>query len=414
MVRRLPKIILPFAVLGVAVVIAVIFVATKPELAREPVTERSWVVAAVTVSFGDVRPALHVFGQVVAGREVDLRALVAGPVVEIGPNFVEGGRVAKGELLIAIDAFDYEAAFDEWIARREEADARLNEIAARLEYEIQSLAHDNDQLELIERDAVRKAELFGRGAVSQKLVDDAQLALSRQMQIVTSRLTSVRTEEARRDQQVAVRDRLDVGVRRAARDLERIRLVAPFDSFLARTNAAVGKRLSANDLVATLISADRLEVRLHLSDAQYGRILDDEGTLEGRTATVAWTIGTRTMMFPSVIDRLSARIDTASGGVDLYALIDGAGFESPLRPGAFVEIEMPDRLYRNVARLPGSAVHAGRRVYVVRDGRLEERFVEVAARTGADVLVRGDIAAGERIVITSFAEIGPGLKVEVR
>ena len=215
--RRLPKVVLPFAVLGAAVVIAMIFVATKPELAREPVTERSWVVAAVTVSFGDVRPALRVFGQVVAGREVDLRALVAGPVVEIGPNFVEGGRVRQGELLIAIDAFDYRAAFDEWIARREEADARLNEIAARLEYEIQSLAHDNDQLELIERDAVRKAELFGRGAVSQKLVDDAQLALSRQMQIVTSRLTSVRTEEARRDQQVAVRDRLDVGVRRAAR-----------------------------------------------------------------------------------------------------------------------------------------------------------------------------------------------------
>jgi multidrug efflux pump subunit AcrA (membrane-fusion protein) len=129
---------------------------------------------------------------------------------------------------------------------------------------------------------------------------------------------------------------------------------------------------------------------------------------------VGWTVGARTMMFPSVIDRLSARIDTASGGVDLYALIDGAGFESPLRPGAFVEIEMPDRLYRNVARLPGSAVHAGRRVYVVRDGRLEERFVEVAARTGADVLVRGDIAGGERIVITRFAEIGPGLKVEVR
>jgi RND family efflux transporter MFP subunit len=413
-IRRLPKIILPFAVLGAAVVIAGIFIATKPELAREPVTERTWVVAAEAVAFEDIRPMLHLFGEVIAGREVDLRALVAGSVVEIGPNFIEGGNVRRDELLVAIDPFDYHAAYDEWTAQRKEAEARLAEVAARLESEIQALAHDRDQLELIRRDAVRKAELFGRGTVSQKIVDDAQLALSRQRQLVNTRETSVRTEQARRDQQVAVRDRMDVGVRRAARDLERVRLTAPFDGFLARTGAAVGKRLGANDLVATLIAADRLEVKLHLSDDQYGRILEAEGTLAGRTATVAWQVGSRTMTFPSVVDRLSARIDTASGGVDLYALIDGAGLESPLRPGAFVAIELPDRLYRDVVRLPGSAVHGGERVYVVRDGRLEERAVEVAARYGDDMLVRGDIVAGERVVTTRFAEIGPGLKVEVR
>ena len=412
--RRLAKIVLPLVALTVAAGIAGILIATKPELAREPVQERTWVVAAQSVTFEDVRPMLHLFGEVIAGREVDLRALVAGPVVEVGANFIEGGNVREGELLVAIDPFDYQAAYDEWTAQRTEAEARLAEFAARLESEIRSLAHDSDQLALIKRDAARKAELFERGTVSQKIVDDAELDVSRQMQLVNTRETNVRTEEARRDQQTAVRDRMDVGVRRAGRDLERARLTAPFDGFLARTGAALGKRLSANDLVATLIAADRLQVKLHLSNDQYGRILDAEGTIKGRTATVAWRVGSRTMTFPSVVDRTSARIDTASGGVDLYALIEGAGFDSPLRPGAFVDIELPDRLYSGVARLPGSAVHAGTRVYVVRDGRLEERAVEVVARFGGDMLVRGDIAAGETVVTTRFAEIGPGLKVDVR
>ena len=205
--RRLAKIVLPLIALTVAVGIAEIFIATKPELAREPVRERIWVVAAQTVAFEDVRPMMHLFGEVIAGREVDLRALVAGPVVEVGPNFIEGGTVRKGELLIAIDPFDYEAAYDEWTAQRQEAEARLAEYAARLESEIQSLSYDRDQLELIKRDAARKAELFGRGTVSQKIVDDAELAVSRQMQLVNTRATNVRTEEARRDQQEAVRAR---------------------------------------------------------------------------------------------------------------------------------------------------------------------------------------------------------------
>ena len=41
-------------------------------------------------------------------------------------------------------------------------------------------------------------------------------------------------------------------------------------------------------------------------------------------------------------------------------------------------------------------------------------FVEVLAKTGSDVLVYGDFAADELIVISRFAEIGPGVRVQVQ
>ena len=54
------------------------------------------------------------------------------------------------------------------------------------------------------------------------------------------------------------------------------------------------------------------------------------------------------------------------------------------------------------------------KVYVVVDGRLAARTVEIVGRSGNDVLVRGAIKDGERIVAETFPEIGPGVKVEIR
>jgi pentose-5-phosphate-3-epimerase len=65
-------------------------------------------------------------------------------------------------------------------------------------------------------------------------------------------------------------------------------------------------------------------------------------------------------------------------------------------------------------RLPASALHGRDRVFTVVDGRLRERRVELVARVGNDVLVRGALKADERVLTTRFAEIGAGVRVEVR
>jgi hypothetical protein len=67
-----------------------------------------------------------------------------------------------------------------------------------------------------------------------------------------------------------------------------------------------------------------------------------------------------------------------------------------------------------VARLPESALYDADTVYVIVDGRLERRGVELVARVGNDVLLRGGIRDGDQVAVTRFAEIGPGQKVEVR
>ena len=410
----LARIVLPILVIAAGVAGAGYLAATRPELSPAEPRERVWTVSATSVHLGDARPELTLFGKVVAGREVEMGALVAGPVIEVGPGFVEGGTVRSGDLLVAIDPFEYQARLDERQARLAEAKARLREIEARRRAEAESLTRDREQLEVTARDLARIKKLHDKRTVSAKALDNTIMAHSKQRQLVGARRNSLAAEDARLDQQRAVIVRLEVAARRAHRELEQTRVVAPFDGFLSDTRAELGKRVGAGERLARLIDAGRLEVNFHLSDAQFGRILAAEGGFKGRPAAVKWRTGERSFDFAATVDRVSARIEAASGGVDLYARLDDAGLEQPLRPGAFVEVRIADRGYESVARLPESALYQGDTVYVVEQGRLSPRRVEVAARDGNDILVSVGLAEGEQVITTRIAEIGPGVRVEVR
>ena len=168
---------------------------TRPTVQPTPPVERVRTVAAVPAVRVDAQPEMRVFGDIVAGREVVLRSLVAGRVVEVGANFVEGGVVRAGALLIAIDPFDYRAAIAEYEARIAEARAKLTEIGALLTSAGELLEHDREQRELGRRDVARRDRLRGTAAGSEK-------ALARRRRSTTpascSASASSRSSSARR------------------------------------------------------------------------------------------------------------------------------------------------------------------------------------------------------------------------
>ena len=410
---RLYRLALPLAIVAGAVAGAVALWFSREPVEARPSEAEVWTVAAVLAESIDVQPAMRLYGTIVAGREVELRPLAEGRVVEVGANFVDGGVVRAGDLLIAIDPFDYEADIAEFQAQRAEASARLDEIAADHAAAGMLLERDHEQLELARRDVERREKLQASLAASEKALDDARLALSLRAQQVIERRQAIDRLTAQAAQQEAVIERWDVALRRARRALEETRLVAPFDGYLVETAVAVGKRVDTGDRVARLIDASRLEAHFHLSGAQFARLLADDG-YRGRAAEVVWRIGDSAFAFDAVIDRVESEIDPASGGVDLYARIEGLVADGVLRPGAFVEVRLADRLYQGVVRLPESALHEGATVYVVVAGMLVARDVEVVARSGNDVLVRGRFAAGDMVVTTRLPAMGPGLAVEIR
>lgn len=427
----LGKGVVALMIVGVAIGIFGYFLATKPQVPLRDIPERTWIVRTILAKQTDVTPKLTLYGTVVAGREAELRPLVSGRIVRVGTTFSEGGIVRKDDLLIEIDDFDYRKAVEERKAQLKEARSRLVELRADLAGLVALLARDKEQMALRQTDYDRKIRLRKSGSGTQKALDDATIALNEQKARVAERESRIEATKARIDQQDAVIARLAVAVERAEKDLRETKLVAPFAGFLKDISTAVGKRVGVGDKVATLIAADQLEVEFQLSDQQYGRLVAAQ-VLIGKAATIIWQTGDKTFRFAARIERVSARVTAERGGVNVYAHLKNVGTETVLRPGVFVQAAINDRSYEKVFRLPDEALEAldpapgerpvdaaarigtSRRVFVVVDGRLQPRTVRIVGRAGNDVLVRGDLKEGDKIVSETFPEIGPGVKVETR
>jgi len=411
--RLLLQIALPLALLAGAFTGYKWLLETKPEVPSEPPQETVAPVRAVAISHSSYQPRLTLYGETVAGREVQLRALVSGEVVEAAPNLREGGEVSQGDLLIRIDPLDFEVALAEVKAQLSETQARLDESLAQIRAERAALKRAREQLEIAEKDVARAERLVRTGALSEKTLDDRRLVVSQRQDAVEQREISLSVQEARADQQRAALQRLRATRRSAERNLSDTRLTAPFDAYVNEPAAEVGKVIGTNDAVATLIDKSWIEARLTLSDAQFGRILREKGGVVGREVEVRWYVGQDPFIYEAKIVRVGSRIASSSGGVNVYARIDNPLEPTPLRPGAFVEVQVPDIEYKDVVRLPQTALYSNDHVYVIRDGRLERRNVVLLGGADGSVLVRGNLQDGEKVATTRLARPGDGVKVTV-
>jgi RND family efflux transporter MFP subunit len=365
----------PLLIILAAVVIIVLLLVTRPRLEPVLLEERVWPVQVAEVFRRDEQPELELFGQVVAGRRSELRALVPGRIVNAGPNFSEGARVAAGELLVEIDPFEYRNDLAEQKALYSEAQVRMK---------------------TVQRDLKRIRELYDENNVSEQNLDDALLAV---------------------EQQTATLEQRRISLARAERALRNTRLTAPYDGVVHEVSADFGKQLSVNDKVAEVIDTGRLEVRFSLSNAQFGRVIEDGQPLEGRSVGVTWQVGSEVLQFQATLARVGAEIDSTTGGVDVYAEIESVD-KSPLRPGAFVWITMKDKVFKSVFKAPDSALYGSNTVYIVRSGRMEIREINVLGYTGDDMLFQSagetPVADGDQVVTTQIREGGEGIRVEVR
>lgn len=409
-VTILSKALLPLAVLAIGFLAFQYLKATKPEAPKQGRSERVFAVTTVPVAHVAEQPTLRLYGTIVAGRQVDIRALVAGRVVTTSEELREGGTAAAGTTLLAIDPFDYKSSLAEFEAQRAETLARIREQEASIVQAKTSLEHARAQLALAKADLERAESLQQRGNLSDRQADDRRQILLQRQQAADQLANEISVWEARVAQTRATADRLAVSIDRAKRRLAETELQAPFDAYVTEVGAQVGRMLSINDKVATLIDTGWIEVEFTLTDSQFGRMAKN-GKLEGQALKVHWTLGSQSFEYPAVVSRVGARVASASGGVDVFARIADPAHPVPLRPGAFVAVDVPDVRFEDVVRVPSSALYDRDTVYVVSDGRLDPRKVTIAGTADSDILIRGPLTDGERVVVTRLSTPGKGLAV---
>lgn len=410
-VRGILKTLLPLAVIALGFAGYKYLKATRPEAPKQAQLERAFAIETVTAVRTTAQPTLTLYGNIVAGRQVDIRALVAGRVVTTNDELREGGRIKAGAALLAVDPFEYVATRDEAKAQRAETAARLAEQQASLLSDRTSLEHARAQLAIAEADVERAQQLVARGNLPERSLDDRRQIVLQRRQATDQLANSIRIWEARIAQTKTAGERLDVIIARAERRLVETELNAPFDAYVTEVGAQIGRMMSVNDKVATLIDQNWIEAQFSLSDSQFGRIVARDGKLEGRDVEVRWTLGGQTFSYKARIERVAARISSASGGIDVFARVLDPSTPVPLRPGAFVELALDDIRFDDVIRVPNTSLYDGDTVYAIIDGRLDPRKVRVVGTTGSDLLVLGPLKDGEEIAKTRMSTPGKGVLV---
>lgn len=378
---------------------------TRPRPARE----RVFAVNVVQVQPQSVTPALTTFGELRSRRTLDLRARASGPVIELHPNFEEGGRVEAGELLFRVDPHAAQSALDVTRTDLAEAEAELRDATAALGLAEDELKVSQEQAALRAQALERQKNLLERGFGSDAAVETAALAEAAAQQAVVARRQALASAQSRVDQAGTRLERQKINLAEAERDLADTAVYAAFSGTLSDVSLVEGGLVANNEQVAQLVDPSDLEVSFRVSTSQYARLLDDTGALTKAPLTVTLDVFGAALTAKGRLTRESAAVGEGQTGRLLFARLDGAkGF----RPGDFVTVAVEEPKLHDVAVLPAAAVDAAGTVLVVgEDDRLELAKVEILRRQGDDVILRAPAIYGRRVVAERSPVLGAGIKV---
>lgn len=398
-------------VLGAAVLMQFMLEDKEPPRQR-PVREQVFTVETVPVMRGEFQPEIQVFGTVIAGNIIELRTELSGPVISVSPELRTGAVLRAGTKIAELDPFEFQTAIAEANVDILDGEAKLLEAEARLSAVKTDLANAQAQLELAERDVERARALAAKGSLTEQTLDQRQQALLQSRASVDSARSNLKVEEAKLVQQRAALDRLALNRARAERDLTLTSLKAPVDVVVESEAITLGQMVSQNQIIAQLIDLSAFEVQFTLSDGQYGRLTGSDSDLLGTSILVEWAVGTRREKLVATINRIAPSIAADRGGVTLFGKIENLSPDIDLRPGAFVEVRLPDQSYTDAIQVPETALYDEKRIYIEEEGRLKSVPVSVLAYSGTNAILNADVKDGSKVLITRIAEVGDGLRVQ--
>lgn len=373
-----------------------------------PKRERVFAVGVVTAQAKTEVPVLQAFGEIRAERTLELRASASGRIVELSQNFLEGGRVRTGEMLLRIDPADAQSAKDRAEADLADAQAEVIDAEAGLALARDELAAAVDQRALQQRAFERQKDLASRGVGTSAAVETAELAVASARQAVLSRRQAITQAEARIAKSKTQLQRMQIAQAEAVRRLADTELYAPFDGTLSGVTLTQGRLVANNEQLATLIDPNALEVAFRVSTAQYVRLLED-GRLAQRPVEVELDVAGIDLTAQGTIRREQAAVGEAQSGRLIFAGLDAApGF----KPGDFVTVSAQEPAMDNVVRLPAGALDGSGTVLVLQgEDRLGSLPVELLRRQGNEVLVRGIGLSGREVVTARSPLLGAGIAV---
>jgi len=411
----------PPVLAGVALLVFFIRGGSEPE--REPPAEKARPVSVIAVPSVDFVPRAVGYGNVQPSRSWEAVAEVSGRIVSKHVLLESGELVAGGLEVLQIDPADYQLAVESTKSKIRGAEAQITEMDVRKQNTHQSLQIEQRGLALAEKDLERKRSLLKRGNIAQVAVDEVERTVLTRRQAVQGHKSSLALIPAEREVLQANLALYQAELQQAERNLERTRIVTPFDGRVAAVNveerqfAAAGQVLAVIDgvdtaEVAAQIPLERVRYLFEASDMSAGDVeLKDMGSVFeqlGLTATVRLQAGDLVVTWDARFARIRETLDPATRTVGVVVAVDDpyrqarAGRRPPLAKNMYVEVELWGEPVKDSVVIPRSALHDGMVYLLDGDDRLQRRPVTVGMSQGGLATITEGLKAGDRIITTDL------------
>ncbi len=371
--------------------------------------ERVFTVEVVKIALGTQFPEIQTFGEVVSGRTLELRAAATGELVQMSDSFREGGLVKQGEILFQTDPANAQSRL--LISENElaEAEADLADARRNLTLAKDEITAAENQLSLRKKAMERQDRLRQRGVGTNAAMEIAELATSNAEQALLSKRLSLANALAKIARAETLLGRRQINVDEASRLLADTTVKAEFDGVLSDISVVLGRLVSANEKLGSLIDPTALEIAFRVSNDEF-RALAGGGLQQ---AEVRVSLGTDAS-FSGQIDRVSAAVAQGKTGRELFARVQNAATLN-IQPGDFVSVVVREPALENVAKIPAISASTSGEVLIVGDeNRLENATVEILRKSGNDLIVRADDIEGRQLVLARAPQLGEGIRVNPR
>ncbi len=341
----------------------------KPETKKE--ADTTMAVLAAPARLENVQLMVSAQGEARARTEIDLVPEVAGKVVYVSPNFIDGGIFKQGETLLQIEDSDYKVA----VIRAEAGVAQAQQALVREKAEGEIARQDWEEL--------------GSG-------DPSALTLRKpQLQQAQATLLAAKAE-----------------LQQANLQLKRTAVQAPFDGRVITKNSDLGQFVAPGARLGRIFSTDIAEVRLALTDNDLAKLdLPIAYVAESRETApdvkLSAIIAGQNRVWQGKIMRTDSTYDTQTRA--MYAIAEviapyatgAAEGNFPLAPGLFVDAEIAGYQMNDVIVLPRGGLRPENKVYVVNDeGKATIRDAVVVDSDAQRAVLKSGVESGELVIVS--------------
>lgn len=349
-------------------------------------------------------------------NQSNVMSKISAPVERVMVN--RGDHVRAGQPIAELENRDLTAAASESRGQLEQAQAAYQTTTGATVFEDQTKAKADVDAAAQALDAARRlyenrVALQKEGALAQKLVDDAKVAMvqARSTYETAQRHLEALNQVSQREQIAAAKAQMDTAaahLRSSEAQLSYARIVSPIAGIVADRPVYPGEIAGAGSPIATIVDISRVIARANIpvkeaAAIRVGRpavITSAEGTIGGKVTVV------------------SPAVDANTTTVQIWVQAVNTG--ERLKPGGAVRLSIKAETLQNAILVPASAILSspeggGDMVVVVgADSLAHQRKVVVGVRQGDNVQIASGINEGEQVITQGGLGLDDNAKVIVR